>query len=240
MSTKELFNLSIVIPVYNEEGLLETSIVDLLERLKEIPLVHEIIISENGSRDRTLAIANELSRRYRNIRVISTGEPNYGKAMKEGILSARGEIVICDEIDICDISFYKKSVDILTSDAADMVIGSKLHPDSADKRPFFRHFATIVINLLLRILLGFRGTDTHGLKAFNRAKLLPVVHKCIVEKDLFASEFVIRAERDGVRIREVPLTIMEKRKPSINLFRRVPNVLKNLVRLFIAIRLNRK
>jgi len=59
----------------------------------------------------------------------------------------------------------------------------------------------------------------------------------LVDKDLFASELVIRAERGGVRMLEIPVRVLEKRPPSIGLSRRVPNVLKNLARLFIAIRI---
>ena len=50
---------------------------------------------------------------------------------------------------------------------------------------------------MLRIILGFRGTDTHGLKAFRRVALLDTVRACLVDKDVFASEFVIRADRGG-------------------------------------------
>jgi hypothetical protein len=89
---------------------------------------------------------------------------------------------------------------------------------------------------MLRAALGFRGTDTHGLKAFRRSRLLDVARSCVVDRDLFASEFVIRAERAGIRIREIPVNVLEKRPPSINLFRRVPNVLLNLGRLVVAIR----
>jgi glycosyltransferase involved in cell wall biosynthesis len=238
--TDPLFNLSIVIPVYNEEGLLETAITDLVAKMNEIPLVYEIIISENGSKDRTKDIAFGLAKKYRNIRVLHEDEPNYGRALRKGIEQARGAICICDEIDICDVGFYRRALNILTEDKADMVIGSKRHPESSDRRPFIRRFATFVINMLLRILFGFKGSDTHGLKAFHREKLMPVVESCVVEKDLFASELVIRAERAGLRIVEIPLFITEKRKPSINLFKRVPNVLLNLWRLFLVIRLQRK
>ena len=232
------YNVSIVIPVYNEEGLLATAVNDLVTRLQEIPLSCEVILTENGSKDRTLEIANDISSRIRNVRVLHTPEPNYGRALRRGIEEARGALVMCDEIDICDVDFYKVALEILTADQADMVVGSKRHPAARDARPFLRRFATQVLNLMLRVIVGFKGTDTHGLKAFQRAPLLPVVRSCIVEKDLFASELVIRAER-VVRVVEVPVRIMEKRPPSINLFRRVPNVLRNLWRLFVVIRLGR-
>jgi hypothetical protein len=63
------------------------------------------------------------------------------------------------------------------------------------------------------------------------------VDACLVEKDVFASELVIRAYRSPARVIEIPVRVMEKRPPSINLFRRVPNVLKSVAKLTWAIRL---
>ncbi len=235
-----VYNFTVVIPVYNEEGLLATAVTDLVTQLNEIPLVYELIITENGSRDRTLEIANGLAHKYRNLRVLHCEEPNYGRALRRGIEEAQGALVICDEIDICDGEFHRASLDLLTSGRAEMVVGSKRHPAARDRRPALRRFATWVINLMLRAATGFTGTDTHGLKAFRRDVVMPVVKTCIVEKDMFASELVIRAERAGVKIVEIPLNVVEKRPPSINLFKRVPNVLRNLWRLFLIIRLGKK
>jgi hypothetical protein len=120
---------------------------------------------------------------------------------------------------------------------ADMVIGSKLIAGAQDERPVLRHAASIAYTTLLRVLLGFKGTDTHGLKAFKRESLLSIVNACVVNKDVFASELVIRAYRQGLDIREIPIRVMEKRPPSINLFKRVPNVLKSVARLTWAIRI---
>ncbi len=229
---------SIVIPVYNEEALLETAINDLVVRLGEqLPeLTYEILITENGSTDDTLEIAYRLERQYDTVRVLHSPEPNYGRALRRGMLEARGTYVLCDEIDICDVDFHKRALSILTANQADMVVGSKAHKDAQDQRPLVRRAGTMVINGMLRVALGFQGTDTHGLKAFHRERLLPVVSRCIVDKDLFTSEFVIRAERDKYRILEIPIVIHEKRPPSINLAKRVPHVLKSLARLTWAIR----
>lgn len=103
----------------------------------------------------------------------------------------------------------------------------------------FRHAASIVYTSMLKALLDFPGSDTHGLKAFRRDRLLRVLDACQTDKDVFASEFVIRAYRSGVRVREIPIRVVEKRPPSINLLRRVPNVLKNLGKLTWAIRVVR-
>lgn len=233
---RPLPRLSVVIPVYNEEGILHAAVVDLREQLLEFGWPFEIILSENGSRDGTVTIAKQLHEKYPEVTWFSLGEPNYGKALKEGILRARGEFVVCDEIDLCLMDFYRRSLEILERDEADLVIGSKTLAGASDERGAYRHAATMLFNGLLRATLGFKGSDTHGLKAFRRTAMLDVVRSCLVDKDVFASELVIRAERTGVRIREIPIRILEKRPPSINLIKRVPNVLKNVAKLFVAIR----
>jgi glycosyltransferase involved in cell wall biosynthesis len=234
--------ISIVIPIYNEQAILHAAIVDLRERLKPFGWAYEIILAENGSKDQTVKIAEELAAKYTDpaegqVKIMSLGEPNYGKAMKQGILMARGELVLCDEIDLCDTDFHRRAVEILESGRADLVIGSKLAIGAEDARPLMRHAASIAYSGMLRIILGFRGTDTHGLKAFRRVALLDTVRACLVDKDVFASEFVIRADRGGVKTEEIPVHVIEKRPPSINLWKRVPNVLKNVAKLTYAIRI---
>src|SRR4051794_34379978 len=96
--------ISIVIPIYNEQAILHAAVVDLRERLSPLGWNYEIILAENGSKDRTIELAGELAAKYAEpgdgqVKFISMGEPNYGKALKQGILLARGDLVICDEID---------------------------------------------------------------------------------------------------------------------------------------------
>jgi len=230
-------HISIVIPIYNEEAILHAAVIDLRERLEPLGWSYEIVLAENGSRDDTLVIASELHQKYPEVRFFSQGEPNYGGALRRGIEVARGDIVICDEIDLCDTDFHRRAVEILESGRADLVIGSKLAIGAEDARPLMRHAASIAYSGMLRIILGFRGTDTHGLKAFRRVALLDTVRACLVDKDVFASEFVIRADRGGVKTEEIPVHVIEKRPPSINLWKRVPNVLKNVAKLTYAIRI---
>lgn len=232
--------LSVVIPCYNEEAILWGAIVELHAGLTQMGRSFEILVSENGSQDDTRAIADKLSRAYSEVRALHSDEPNYGKALRRGIVAARGRYVLCDEIDLCDLGFHRRALEILDAGRADMVVGSKAHRDANDERPLVRRAATKVINGMLRALLGFKGTDTHGLKAFRRDALERTVSRCVVDKDLFASELVIRAERYDVRVVEIPIQIHEKRPPSIHLFRRVPNVLRNLAKLVYVIRIRNR
>ncbi len=233
---QETPRVTIVIPVYNEEAILQSAILDLIDQLRDVKWTYEIVLAENGSRDGTVAMAKGLAERFPQVRTFSFGQPNYGGALRRGILEAKGTFVICEEIDLCDVNFQKKAIAILEANEADLVVGSKAMKGASDERPMTRRVATKVFNGMLRISLGFRGTDTHGLKAFRRDRVQPVAGRCIVDKDIFASELVIRAQREGVTIREVPVRVLEKRVPSIALFRRVPNVFKSVGRLVWAIR----
>jgi hypothetical protein len=87
------------------------------------------------------------------------------------------------------------------------------------------------------VLFDFRGTDTHGLKAFRRARVLPIVQACQVQRDVFASELTIRAYRATLSVVEIPVRILEKRPPSVDLWRRMPGVARDLWQLTWAIRL---
>jgi glycosyltransferase involved in cell wall biosynthesis len=238
--------VSIVIPVYNEEGILREAITNLLDGFDAVraalhapDLTFEVIIAENGSKDRTVELAEHLARERSEVRAFSLGEPNYGKALRRGILEARGTWVICEEIDLCDADFHVRALELLRHGDADMVVGSKAMKGASDQRPLMRRAATRILNGMLRIAVDFRGTDTHGLKAFHRETLLPVVEKCVIDRDLFASELVIRAGQT-VRVIEIPIRLAEKRPPAINLVKRVPNVLRGMAKLTRVIRFGGK
>jgi glycosyltransferase involved in cell wall biosynthesis len=229
--------VSIVIPIYNEAAFLGAAIGELYERLPSLDRRYEIVLAENGSSDDTAAVAQSLAREHPSLRALSVPGPDYGRALRAGIVAARGEYVVCDEIDIGDLDFYRRALALLETGSADFVVGSKLLAGSRDERPLFRHAASLVYSGLLRLALGFRGTDTHGLKAFRRAATLPVVQRCRLSRDVFASELVLRAERAGLRVVETPVCLREKRPPSIRLLKRVPTVLRQIALLAVMLRL---
>jgi glycosyltransferase involved in cell wall biosynthesis len=231
-------HVSIVIPVYNEEGILRGSVLELRQKLKPFGFTYEILLCENGSRDGTVEIGKELELEHDVLRLISVGHPNYGLAMKTGILEARGDIVICDEIDLCDTEFYARALALLERTDTELVVGSKAMVGSRDERPMVRRLGTQVYNGLLRTVCHYRGTDTHGLKAFKREAMVETVKRCMLDRDVFASEFVIRAHREQKKVVEIPFAVHEKRPPSINLLKRVPHVLKSVARLAVSVRKN--
>ncbi len=231
--------ISVVIPVYNEAGIVRDATGELRRKLDALGWDYEIVLAENGSRDGTQDALREIAEADPRVRWFHEERPDYGRALKRGILEARGRVVICDEIDLCDVGFYQRALPLI-AEGADLVVGSKAMRGADDGRPWIRRTATRTITVLLRLTTGFRGTDTHGLKAFVRARLEPVVRACTVERDLFASELVIRAQRTGRDVREIPIALREKRPPSVQLLRRVPRVLKALLQLGWAIRVRHR
>jgi hypothetical protein len=228
--------ISIVIPVYNEEAILERALRGLITSVRTLERSFEVVLATNGCKDMTIPIAKDLMLEFPELTVLECPTPNYGAALKLGIETARGSIILCDEIDLCDVDFYRRALRRLDHDECEMVVGSKSMRGARDRRPMTRRMATKVINRLLWAATGFTGTDTHGLKAFLRKPLMPVMEACVVDKDMFASEFVIRAGRAGLRVQEIPIELEEQRSPAIHLFKRVPRVLKDVARLGWAIR----
>ena len=226
--------ISIVIHVYNEEKILESSVKEIIRETDKLQTDYEILLCENGSTDRTTEIAHQLSTMHPQVRVIHYPEPNYGKALERGIIEAIGQYIVCFEIDFWDAAFIEISKVLLRK--YDAVIGSKRAKGARDKRPLIRRMITLSFNLFLRFIFGFQGTDTHGVKAFRRDMALDVVKDCKTGKDIFATELILRMERSGFYMCELPLEIEEKRPPSINLIKRVPSTIKNLITLWKATR----
>lgn len=222
--------VSIVIPVYKEENILESAVREIIEEADKLQIDYELLLCENGSTDRTGEIANLLSVAYPQVRVTHYPEPNYGKALELGILKSIGQNIVCFEIDFWDGAFIEIAKVLLRK--YDAVIGSKRAKGARDKRPLIRRMITLCFNLLLRIFFGFQGTDTHGIKAFRRDKAIDIVKECKTGKDIFATELILRMERAGFYMCEIPLEIEERRPPSINLLKRVPSTIRNLAILW--------
>jgi glycosyltransferase involved in cell wall biosynthesis len=219
---------SIVVPVYNEAAFLPQALPRLIAELDGLTVPYELTIAENGSTDGTADIARSLAGDAP-VKVMSLATPDYGAAMREGFLDATGDWVVNFDIDYFSADFLRRVME--AGDDVDLVIGSKRDPDSEDRRPPLRRLATVVFNLLLRTILDSKVSDTHGMKAFRHdviARVGPAVNST---KDLFDTELVIRAERAGFRIAEVPVVVEEIRQAKSSLVKRVPRTVKGLLRI---------
>jgi dolichyl-phosphate beta-glucosyltransferase len=201
-------SLSVVIPAYNEEARLPRTV----ERIHEF-LVHrsydaELLVVDDGSRDRTLSVARDLSRSLPLLRVI-THPTNHGKgfAVRSGILAATRDAVLFSD---ADLSTPIEDIDLLWpwhDRGYDIVIASR-RGDEGSKigipQPAYRRGMGKVFNLLVS-MFGIRGFhDTQcGFKLFRREPARRVFSTLRTQGFAFDVEVLLRARRLGYRTREV-------------------------------------
>lgn len=217
--------ISIVVPVHNEAAFLPSALPALVSAVRSVSDDAEILVMENGSSDGTADLARRIGGEAVTVHELAT--PDYGEAMKAGFEAAAGAWVVNVDIDYFSAEFFRA---VLDSDA-DIVIGSKRDPRSDDRRPPVRRLATAVFNLLLRTLFSSDVSDTHGMKGFRADVLRRHVPETVSRTDLFDTELVLRAERAGAVIEEVPVVVEELREARSSLVKRVPRTLRGLLRI---------
>lgn len=226
--TQPVGDVCIIIPVHNEASILHGLIDELTAHFDNFYFPFEILICENGSRDGSDEIATALTKTYKNVRLITSDRPSYGAAIRDGIIHASSEYVFIFNADLWCLNFFSSALRQLRS-GVDLVVGSKQMPGAVDNRHALRRLITQLFNMLLRRYYGFVGTDTHGLKAMRRSRILHVLEQCVTEQEVFDTELVLRAQKDGLKITEIPVTVQEGRAPRLSLLRRVPSTIRDLI-----------
>ena len=224
-------NFSIVIPIYNEEEIIEESTNAIYAMCERTGLNFEIIFSENGSTDSTKTIAQELIKKYPEIKIISNSKPNYGNALKAGFELAKNDLVISFDIDYYSESFLHEA--LVLDDQYSSITASKRLGSSEDGRRFVRKLATNFFVNLLKILFGTKLSDTHGMKAVKKTEIEKFLPQVISTQDIFDTELLIRIEKNDGKIKEIPAKVNEIR-PSVSLiYKRIPRTIKSLIKLRI-------
>lgn len=221
-------SLSIVVPVYNEADFIPQALPKLIAAVEEVGAPYTILIVENGSSDDT-AVAARAESGDANVVVESLPRADYGAAMRHGFLAAEGDWVVNFDIDYFSGAFLHELLS--QPDEVDLVIGSKRDPASDDRRPLIRRFATKVFNLLLTVILGSKVSDTHGMKGFRHELVSDIAPQVVSTQDLFDTELVVRAERAGYSIVEVPVVVEEMRTARSSLIRRAPRTVLGLIKM---------
>jgi len=226
---------SLVVPVHNEAPILSDSLSRMVGAFDAIGGDYEIFICENGSTDDTQTLIRELEAIHRPVEAHFLPTANYGLALKHGMSACAHDLVVLLNIDFWSVDFVRRGLPLL-EEGADLVIGSKVMEGSTDARPFMRRAITRSFNALLRILFGFRGTDTHGMKALRKSRLMAIAEACVTDRSLFDTELVLRAERAGLRLVEIPVDVREIRQPSYgSVVRRIPEAIGNLMTLVVQL-----
>ena len=157
------------------------------------------------------------------MRSLSLPEPDYGRALRAGLLVAVGEVVVNFDVDFCDLGFLDRAFPMVEATGGPaVVVGSKRTAGSDDTRTWQRRMVTGVFSSLLRYGFGLSVSDTHGVKALRREALAPLARHCRFGQDLFDTELILRAERSGLRSAEIPVEVVEKRPARSSIRARIP------------------
>jgi glycosyltransferase involved in cell wall biosynthesis len=230
-------SLSVVMPVFNEAEILDESVHDVVDGLRTRGVAFELIVVENGSSDGTLHIARGLATRHPELRVESRDIADYGAALRHGLLSATGELVVNFDCDYYDFVFLDAAVARLRGDhQIAVIVGSKRGAGADDQRAWPRRLVTAVFSTILRVGYGLHVSDTHGMKAMRRSVVVPHARACTLGRDLFDTELILRVERAGLTTAEIPVSVEERRPARTSIARRVPRTVVGLVKLRGALR----
>jgi len=206
------YMISVVIPMYNEENKIENTIKELMNYLTVNYNKFEIIMSNDGSTDRSVEIVNEIAAKNKYVRLVGH-ETNMGKgsAVREGVLRAEGDIIFFTDCDLAyGTSVFTRAIEVMNKEGSDIVIGSRnLDPLGYGNYTKFRKFVSQTYLEFVSRVCGFRYTDSQcGFKGFKRAAAMSIFSECQVNSFAFDLEALIIADRKRIRVSELPVKIV--------------------------------
>jgi glycosyltransferase involved in cell wall biosynthesis len=206
--TKSESQISVVIPVHNQEMQISALLAKIKEILNSTMQSYEIVVVNDGSYDNTLTILQREELLDPRIKIISYIQ-NRGKghAVKTGVMQASGNIIIFVDGDF-DISHDKITEYIDELEECDLVIASKRHPQSKVDARLSRKLLSRMFNLVVRLFIGIKIKDTQsGLKAGNAKALRTIFAVLLVKRYAFDVELLTIATAMNLNIRELPIEV---------------------------------
>jgi len=216
-------NLFIIIPLHNEEEILEKNIIKLKKIFYRILLNNNFyfMLVDNDSSDRTQEVIQKLMKNY-NILSTFCPKPNYGKALKYGIKALSNKnpshIFFCD-IEQWDEVFFKWAWK--NKNKFDISIGTKRSDYTLYKSTKIRYILSWGLNSLINLCFKYPGTDIHGPKLINKKIYKNIIPSCDLDRGQYDVEFVLKSFYSGYKIAEAPVIYKEYRKARINILKRI-------------------
>jgi len=207
--------ISIVMPAYNEAGHIASSIEETAAAFNSFGYFWELIVMDDGSSDDTFERAMALSEKYPQL-IVKKNPYNIGKgrAIKKAMHYVTGDYTFFLDADL-DLhpNQFPVLFDIMRLNNADIVIGSKLHPNSIVRYPLQRRIISLVYYLLVRVLFNLPCHDTQtGLKLFKTEVLRNVLPRILVKAFAFDLEILVNAHHLGYKITEAPIVLSTQRR----------------------------
>ncbi len=212
--------VDIIIPVYNEERILEKNvkILNNFIKEKEVSYDYKIIIADNKSIDNTQNISKRLSKEYLDVEYIYIPKKGRGIALKTAWMLSKADVVCFLDADLsADLEALLKMINEIFN-GWDACVGSRFVKGSIVERCLKREITSRGYNFFLKILFLKKFTDAQcGFKVFKGEvirKILPIIND---EKWFFDTELLLRLERKGYKIKDFPYKYMEDPNTSVRL-----------------------
>jgi dolichyl-phosphate beta-glucosyltransferase len=215
------FDLSIIIPSYNEEARLPGTLQRIAEYLPTLRLRTEVLVVDDGSTDRTAVVAESFHGKLTGLRVLSNGT-NRGKgySVRHGMLEAQGDMVLFTDADLsAPIEEAEKLLRPLNN-GYDVAIGSRAMDRSliSTRQSIFRETAGIIFNKIVRMVLRLPFVDTQcGFKAFRRERCRIIFEQQRIEGFGFDPELLYLARHYGLRAIEIPVRWGHSEATKVNM-----------------------
>jgi len=228
--------VDIVVPVFNEEKVLASSIRRLRSYLdRSFPFRTVVTIVDNGSTDATAEVATGLTAELEGVRAMHLGSKGRGGALRAAWSASDAQVVAYMDVDLSSsLNSLLPLVAPLLSDHSSVSIGSRLVGGARVVRSSKRERISRAYNLLLKVLLRSRFSDAQcGFKA-ARADIARLLLEEVEDDDwFFDTELLVRAQRHGLRINEVPVDWTEDPDSRVDILRTALADLKGVVRLLL-------
>lgn len=210
--------VDLVVPVYNEDEVLASSVLTLLEHTATLDAEVRILVADNASTDGTAGIGARLAEEHPRVSYHRIDRKGRGFALAEVWSASDADVVAYTDVDLAtDIRLLGPMVATLASGQAEVAIASRLHPDAQVERGIKRELVSRCYNRLLRGFLGVTYGDAQcGFKALTRRaaeSLLPLVEDTTW---FFDTELLTLAQWSGLRIQEFPTTWIDDPDSSVD------------------------
>jgi dolichyl-phosphate beta-glucosyltransferase len=224
--------LSIIIPVYNEEEWICKSISRLYEETERAGINFEIIAIDDGSSDNGISLLRKLQSDLPHLRIISGPHRGKGYALRHGIHKAQGEVVCMLDADIpVEYSQIHKFFRIVQREKLDIIIASRFVHGGTYHTPYSRKVISIMFRVFRIAILGMSHIrDTQcGVKLARTQSIKSLLSQCFVDGYCFDTELLYLASKMNFRIRELPVQIVTFRSTRIQLLRASIIMIRDLI-----------
>lgn len=226
------FDLSIVIPAYNEAGRLPGALDGLADWVDSLPWQVEVIVVDDGSADATAAAAAVHPSGCGVIRLVENA--GKGAAVRAGMLEARGRVVAFTDADLpYRMQALERAFSLIDEGRADVVCGARDLVDSAlaVRRAAHRSLASLSFRMLTGMLISRQIRDTQcGLKAFSRSAAHEIFSRVHTDGFAFDAEAILVAHRLGLVAARVPVVLVNEAGSTVSLRRHAPQMLRDIMR----------